>query len=415
MSFKENDYQHHIDPSTAKPDLLSRDPLHDPWRIKPLTVSEFVSLSQDPQILSSEQLAYLGLFNVISPTSHNTVQQRLRREDNSIELWVDRKFVLPASDGKGRESVVSIGAGMANLVVAGQVFGLDPQVELYPIKNEATYPHKPSEDRYTALGRVRFTPGAGELLDPLWLQAMCDRKVVRAEYDESIKLPKELIDQMHKVASLYPHLKLHLIFDKLTLVALGGFQERADSSVFNWQKFALELGEWLLSNDSASEVGMRGRDFGLNDQAAYRMHKGLLGQLPEDDRLLPDEIAGFARAGNLGIRSSPAAAVITVAQDTTQQRIEAGILYEQIALLLMKEGGFYTSLHGGIVEVEGLDGLSSIAAVPHHMLKARLRDLGRRPTVVFRMGKPRNPNDALWPHSVRPPLAHIALPDEVSR
>ena len=51
-----------------------------PWRLKIMTPEEFYSHS-DGEKLSETQLAYLAYFNVLSPSSHNTVPQRFILEE----------------------------------------------------------------------------------------------------------------------------------------------------------------------------------------------------------------------------------------------------------------------------------------------------------------------------------------------
>ena len=63
--------------------------------------------------------------------------------------------------------------------------------------------------------------------------------------------------------------------------------------MINRTAFARELAEWLVDNDSDRPLGMRGREFGLSDDAARRFRHGLAGTGP----ILPDETAAFAKAG----------------------------------------------------------------------------------------------------------------------
>ena len=126
---------------------------------------------------------------------------------------------------------------------------------------------------------------------------MTRRKMVRAEYDERVRLQAALAGELSAIVrSVHPGLTLHLVSDAPTLLALGKFQELADSTVINRAAFARELADWLLENDSDRAVGMRGREFGLSDAAAARFRAGLAGTGP----LLPDETVAFAKSGNLG-------------------------------------------------------------------------------------------------------------------
>jgi hypothetical protein len=216
--------------------------------------------------------------------------------------------------------------------------------------------------------------------------------MVRAEFDERVKLEPSLAQELVSLtASVHAGLALHLISDAPTLLALGKFQELADSTVINRTAFARELAEWLVDNESDRALGMRGREFGLSDEAARRFHNGLAGTGP----LLPDETVAFAKAGNIGMRSSSAVAVVTAARDDVEHRLAAGRAFEAMALRLTL-GGFSVAMHAGITEVEA----------PNMALRGLLRTF-QRPLVVFRVGRPLRSADGERPHSSRPRLADI--------
>jgi hypothetical protein len=223
--------------------------------------------------------------------------------------------------------------------------------------------------------------------------------MVRAEYDERVKVDEALAAKLlQQVNAIDPRLVAHWIDDAATRSFLGKHQEGADAMVLNRPAFTRELGEWLLANDSDALVGMRGREFGLSDHAARRLHEGLSGR----ERLLPDELAGFARAGTLLMRSASAVVVISVAEDEVAQRVAAGQAYERMAITLV-EHGYWTSMHAALVELES----------PSLALRSRLRTAAR-PTVIFRIGKPLRAEDGQRPHSSRPALASLMLRDAES-
>lgn len=387
-----------LDPSFTARDVPDGKP-HVPWRLRVLSVDEFDRLSSSPDRMSEEQLLYLAWLNSLAPTSHNTMPQRFRLnpEENTLEIWIDRKFVLSASDEKGREALVSVGCGIANTVLGARCYGRQAHVTLGTGLVERVRPAADGEPRYVETARVRFDRG-GEQLDHAWLEAMRARKVVRAEYDERVKLDSTLVDRMRAVVAPYAGLELHVLTDAPTLLFLGKFQEIADSTAFNRDAFAVELGEWLLDNRDESCLGMRGIEFGLNDEVSRHVHEGLL----RVQRLLPDEIAGMAKAGYLGMRSSSAVSVITAEHDSPALRIDAGRAYEELALLL-EQNRFCTAMHAAIVEFEPAN-LS---------LRARLRTRWR-PTVLFRIGRPLDERDGHRPHAARPTLESLLLPNEAA-
>lgn len=367
--------------------------IFDAWRARVLSPAQFAALS--PAL----QLSYLAWLDLLAPTSHNSVPQRFRLHpgEGVLEVWLDRRFVLSASDVVGRQAAVSLGCGITNVVLGARAFGWGTAVELLPVPVEATRPEVPGEPRYTRVARLRFEPGAHPPEGEPWLAAMLARKVFRVEFDERVKLDAPLVEELHAVVAGYAGLELHLLTDSATLLFLGKFQELADTTVFNREAFATELGDWLLPNDAPAPLGMRGQEYGLDDDTARRIHLGLRRQAT----LLPDEMAGFAKAGNLGMRSSAAVAVITVEEDTVPHRIRAGQAYEEMALRLLQRR-FGTAVHAGITEVDA----------PNLALRGRLRTR-RRPTMVCRIGRPLREADWNRPHAARPALGTLFVPDDL--
>lgn len=360
----------------------------DAWRVRGLERAEFNHLG------AREQLEYFAAFALLAPTTHNTVPQRMRIDPDhrSIEFALDRRTILRQSDPNGRQATISLGAATANAVLAAEVYGCAATLVVHPDVEQLIRPADTDDQPVVRVVTVSFDAPASPVRDLSWVSAMVRRKMVRAEFDERVKLDPSLASELAAItASVHAGLTLHLITDAPTLLALGKFQELADSTVINRTAFARELAEWLVDNDSDQPLGMRGREFGLSDEAARRFRLGLAGIGP----LLPDETAAFAKTGNIGMRSSSAVAVVTAARDDVEHRLAAGRTFETIALRLTL-AGFSVAMHAGITEVEA----------PNMALRGRLRTF-QRPLVVFRVGKPLYAADSERPHSSRPRLEHI--------
>ena len=368
------------------------------WKLSVLTRAQFAELGAAPGVLSRAQLEHLAAYDLLAPTSHNTVPQRFMfpAQGNAIEIFLDRELILAASDPVGRQACVSLGCGIANLLQAARYYGFEGTVAL-----NAASPALPSsagQARYSPIARISFEP-APPLGDERVLRAMLERRSVRALYDAAIRLPVSLEQSLRELMSRrYPGLEFHLLSDAATLGFLGDLQELADSTALNREDFATELGHWLIENDSDSHVGMRGREFGLSDEMARGMHARLL----SDTRLSPPEVAGFAKSGNVGMRSSSAVGVIAAPRDDLEHRVLAGRVFEDLVLGLHQQG-FVTAMHAAITELES----------PNLALQARLGTSGRV-LVVFRMGKSLDQADAQRPHSARPTVGEVTLtPDQL--
>ena len=365
----------------------------DPWRLSLLGIEQFAASRENP---AAEHLRYLASLALLAPSTHNTVPLRLHIDapERALEFALDRRAILPHSDAVGRQATISLGAALANVALAAAAYGIGVTIELHQDAEPRIRPAVDGSDPIVPVARLILDGERSDSIadDLSIVEAMLRRKMIRAEYDERVKLEPATAAELANIARRVQHgLTLHLITDAPTLLALGKFQELADSTVINRPAFARELGDWFLDNDSERAIGMRGREFGFADDATRRFRAGLTGTGP----LLPDETVAFAKAGNLGMRSSSAVAVITVARDDLEHRVAAGRAFEEMALRLWL-AGFAVAMHAGITEVEA----------PNMALRGRLRTFNR-PTVVFRTGKPLRPIDAQRPHASRPSLDQV--------
>ena len=281
------------------------------------------------------------------------------------------------------------------MLLGARALGWRGELELLADDAELFAPAVEGQPRLTRVARLRFDRIAGprsRALDPpAWIELALARKVIRSEYDERVELPAALVDELDGVVDGVDGVALHLLTDGPTRLLIGKFQEAADTTVLNRDKYAVELGAWLREDDDARPRGMRGAEFGLSPASTRRFHRGLLREI----ELLPDEVAGFARIGNVGMRSASAIAVLSVDADTPARWLAAGEVYEELALRLWRHR-LCTAMHAGIVEVEG----------PNMALRGRLRTRWR-PTVLFRIGRPLRDEDWLRPHASRPLLPEL--------
>ena len=367
------------------------------WNEKILTLTEFQSLGTISENLSQAQLQYLSIYGIIAPTSHNSVPQRFRlgKRKNSLILFLDREFILPQSDPFGRQALVSLGCVIRNIEIAALAYGWSAKSIFLPVSKKGLLHSKiaTQTQKFSPVVELRFSSITRDDQAFEALDLMFQRKVIRAEYDPTQKLPTTLTKSLVKIAKQYDRLQLHIIDNRLIMRGFGKFQEQADRFVMENSRFANELGEWLLANDDQTvPYAMRGREFGFDDQFAKHIHLGLLGK----KKLLPDQISFFAKGGKSGIDSSSAVAVITVEKDNTALRIEAGKFYEDMALELLK-AGFYTSVHAGITEVDWVN----------TMFATTVLHTSYRPTMVFRIGVPKRKQDLRRSHPARPKVEDL--------
>lgn len=364
-----------------------------PWDIPILKPEELTML------VSSERARYFAQFGNLAPTTHNTSPQKFEIKEDSLEILLDREFVLMASDRDGRQATISIGCVIETVNQAAQAYGIQPKVEILEKEKQKTLPLKPGEaNRLVPMAKINFGENKITHVDYETLEAIKGRRVNRAEYDERVKIPNTLTQKIINATGELG-VNLRFITARLLMQQVGNFQERADYAVVQMNDFREELTKWLYPNSSVSQKrGMRGSEFGLSDEASERFVKGLKGEI----RLLPDELAGFARAGKIGINSAPALCIITTPNDLVTSRINAGRAFLRSCLFLQKEG-FSAAVHAALTE-KGM-----VRIKPFNlMLKAALRTSDDI-MMVFRLGVPRREEDKNRPHSLRPNFEELVV------
>ncbi len=368
---------------------------YEPWQFKPVTRTQFAALSL------REKLMFLCRLGHLAPSSHNSQPWRFYIDSNprkpGIDVYLDRRFVLPASDVAGRQAAISIGCAIENMVVGLSFLHGAPDIEIVRQAKSSLLPlpdrHASKISQYVHLARLNYVINTRPLpLEDLYA-SIFSRKVTRAEFDPQQSLSSELIGRLSS-ATDRKKTKLYIITDAIRRMSIAEFQGQADGFVINSPRFSKELGAWLLPNDTDAPLGMPGIGFGLHDDEATRIHRGLLGESP----LRPEDSLKFALGGKVYMEKSPFIGCIVIPKDEVAYWIEAGRSFERMFLIL-ESAGVSVAIHAGIIEV----GLVT------RIFGAMLGTF-RRPAVLFRAGIVKNKKDKERPHSPRLPIESVILP-----
>ncbi len=165
-----------LSPRPAAPDVPDG-PDFAAWRLRVLSLDEFAALGTGDERLSAAQLTYLAWLDLLAPTSHNTVPQRLQLDapKGALILWIDREQVLRESDPTGRQATVGLGCGIANVVLAARSYGWDAHDEVLAVPPEQLGPRVADEPRHTRVAVIDFRP-SGKRLAGAWVPAMLTRQ-----------------------------------------------------------------------------------------------------------------------------------------------------------------------------------------------------------------------------------------------
>jgi hypothetical protein len=368
------------------------------WSLPLLELEAFRSLDRtSARVLGPAQARYLLGFSLLAPTTHNTVPQayRVSLEQDRIELCLRRRHLLEASDPNGREALASVGCAVENLALAAAQYGIGSTWEHATGLSWSDVSPSPTEtESEICIGRLQlFTADVPhEASRRAALRGMVERRTVRAEFDGTERLPPELCSEL--LASTGSSVRLLLFESAAEKFAWGKLDELAMKHKLEEAAFRRELGEWLLPNDDEhSARGMRGREFGLDDRVTRELSARLRGEAP----MPVDQLAFMARAGRNGLCSASAVCVLSCLDPSPATAIVAGRVFQR-CVLLARRRGFVCAVH------------TAVCHVPHAraMSQATLMK-SLAPSMIFRLGKPRQGSDATRAHSSRPRLDDLLI------
>lgn len=370
---------------------IKNGPNYDVWRTPKLNHEQFESLSVEEKLLYFVTLAHMA------PSTHNTQPWAFSffEKDSKgcpLTLYLDRDRVLPASDIRGRQAVISVGAALSHIEIAASHFGLNATVKDEPITPSKVLPYKLSEDvsRYVKLCKIEF--GKAEFgKDNGLYNAIFTRRVNRNITDTTKEIPSELQDKIQTLEVSGTHLYILNARDP-RIAGIAEFQGQADAYVANSEKFAGELGDWIVENDTQEFLGMPGDTYGMTDAQARHTKYALQGK----EILSANDIAAFSRGSTSGIRTASLVSMITVDKDIPEYWLKSGKLLGRIGLTLTKYGMSY-AMHAGLAEV----------SLTRFGLSKAIFSTGT-PVILFRAGYPR-PDLVIPPHSPRLPVEEVVI------
>ncbi len=362
------------------------------------TLSSAIFFSKQPE----EQLRELVALACCAPNSHNTQPWRffIDPATGTITIAVHAGMILPESDPAGRQAVISVGCAIENILVAASAYGLHTRLSYISLDKQSLYKgHRGNKSIPLATITVRTSGSASACAagdDASLLPCIRTRKMMRAEFDPARLISEEVMDLL-RTQTFTDGVSLHIVTDTTRRFAIAEFQGQADNYVLNARRFARELGDWLLPNDTASHVGMPGTTFGLDDLQALRIHRGLIGE----EKLEPEDMLRFSLGGKMGLEKSPALGFFTAPNDDIAAWLATGRALQRTFLILEREG-ISSAVHAAIVEVRLINRIFAASLGTLTPLCA-----------VFRMGYPKDPSvKEARPHSPRLPLDEVLLKDQ---
>lgn len=366
------------------------------WSARRFNREEFRELTPE------SRLAYLALCGHLAPNTHNTQpwQFALHPQENTLEVVLDRRSVLPVSDGMGRQAAVSVGCAIGNIITASKYFGIHPEVNISEVDpNEVKPLGDTDENPHVVVARIGLNKEiSGEPLGREYLDAIFERRSHRGIYQKKV-IPEKVYEKVKQIG-LDHGVSFHLlsrssISEWGKRIALAEAQAQADSYVINDEKFRAELSHWFLPNDTESKVGMPGNTFGLGDNDSREISDKLKGE-----RMKIDDIVGFVQGGKKGIESAALVGILSVKNNIPQEWVLVGVALEEVILYLQTHG-ISSAFHAGLAEADNVLGIRLVSRGLELIFPIK----GEYPMILFRAGY----SEDKRPHAPRKMMESVIL------
>ena len=358
------------------------------WNQSPLSVEQFWQLPDN-----ESRFKHLALVSTLAANSHNTQPWLYEYQSlqNSLIIKIDNTKVLPISDVKGRQAVISIGCAVANFEIAARALQCVLEKNILMV-DEQVVSSQLQAIKVVEFKKMQRSPVVSVTEEQTKLYRACfSRRVDRGEYDHDRKIAGEILKQIQNLGQDYG-VSTILISDWGRKVALAELQSQADSFVINNKQFAEEfVNDWMIENDSQSYYGMPGDTFRLNDQQTNKIKKRFQDKLGFES----DDAVAISQLGKKGILSCQCVGMLTVEKDTPLQWLNAGYVL-QLGALIFEANSMAWAVHAGLAEVSQVNML---------MLRP-IAMTAKRPVILFRAGYLKS-SEKRSPHSPRVPIDNL--------
>lgn len=301
------------------------------------------------QVGEYAQLRFLVNFAILAPSSHNSQPWKFQVTGRKIYLLPDFDRALPHSDQNHRQLFISLGCALENLLIAADYYGFETSWA-YQETNHVIE---------VSFNKVREHTGNETHL----IFAIAKRRTNRNKYVEG--LPNESFFEKLQSHST-TNSQISFIKDKEAKNKIAEIVSKALAVAMEDKLFRRELSQYVKPNTTKSSLGMPASGFGIPTLLSF-IAPALLKHLnmskltkKQDLSLLKDH--------------TPVFGVIATAEDNPKSWIEAGLLYERVALEAEKEKLSTAPLAAAIQIKDFYKQLQNILGT------------NQRPQVFFRLG-----------------------------
>lgn len=255
----------------------------------------------------ADKLRFITGYGVLAPSTHNTQPWLFQIRHDTLRILPNKELFLPQADPTNRNLYISLGACAANIMVAAYHFGM--RLSYRVIDSGAM----DSAIFFELIDEA----GSGKNWAPLF--PYLKKRYSNKSTARFIAIPDEKLEQLKSIDTGYAGLRILPSDEKI-----ADLYYRAASSYSGNRDFGKELSAWLTGNRTRRHDGMPGFTSGLSNG------KALAGKLLT--KYVPQSIRILARKYYWLVKESPMTGVIATNSNTVVDWVEAGILFERLAL-----------------------------------------------------------------------------------
>lgn len=275
----------------------------EPWRVE---ADDFPTDSY-----ASDQLEFLLRYAILAPSPHNTQPWLFRINAMDVELFIDRRRLLPVIDPEARQAVMSCGAALCNLCIATEYFGHTYKIETLP---------DPSNPQFIArfhLGLQGETTGE----DITMFHAITKRHSNRQPFHDT-PVPENLIQEWTTLAA-ESGAWFAPFQDEASRQSLASLVIEGDQRQWSDKLYRAELARWIRSKPAEHGDGLSPETAGVGHNLAFAT-----------SFLVRNFNRGEGRAASDReiVKHSPVLAVLGTINDNIVSWINAGQALQRILL-----------------------------------------------------------------------------------
>lgn len=201
------------------------------------------------------KIEFLLQYAILAPSTHNTQPWLFKIKENSCEVYLDKKNMLPEADPLGENMIISVGACIENLVIMSNYLNV-----------------------YDAIAYHTDCPN--NLISEIFFKNL-DRKYstnqIYEEFSEAI--PKRFtyrgifsnksidLDSVNNLLSTYNNskIKVNVLERTEEINYIGNLTHEAIKEIAGRSKFRKELSRWIRNNYSTKKDGIPAHTYGFSD------------------------------------------------------------------------------------------------------------------------------------------------------